>query len=256
DEVFAESLISDDLHDHIRTVEDTIVFLAKRRLLANSSFCDRCEVQRELRPFSRCIDTVHWKCPRCRTTRSIRKYSFFSNSMLHFQQILKFTYGWARDWPLKEIASQSGGMASTTRVDWANFHRDVCQEYINTNQTQIGGIYVNAADEIEPEVVEKDESLIAKAKYNRGRWPEARWIFGGIERRTGACFMVEDPDRTRETLEEAIVENIRPGTHIVSDRWASFTHLEEIDGRIYSQCYGAPSALCGSFGRTDSHRNN
>ena len=41
-------------------------------------------------------------------------------------------------------------------------------------------------------------------------------------------------DRTRETLENHIVDNIEDGTHIVSDGWPSYCHIDEIDGFNYS----------------------
>lgn len=98
----------------------------------------------------------------------------------------------------------------------------------------IGGTYIDENGEIQPEEVEIDESLLSKAKYNVGRWPVQRWVFGGIERRTGACFMLEVPNRTRETLEQAIIENIRPGTRIYSDGWAGYNHIKDIGGGIYT----------------------
>eukprot|EP00094_Tigriopus_californicus_P002095 TCALIF_02019-PA protein Name:"Protein of unknown function" AED:0.05 eAED:0.12 QI:0/0/0/0.5/1/1/2/0/136 len=108
------------------------------------------------------------------------------------------------------------------------------REYLDQNQAVIGGIFINENGEQEPEIVEIDETVIAKAKYNRGRWPQTRWIFGGVERRSGRCFMVEVPNRTRDTLEEAIVEHILPGTHIMYDGWASYAHIDQINGGIYS----------------------
>ena len=43
------------------------------------------------------------------------------------------------------------------------------------------------------------------------------WVFVGIERGSGKCFLVEVPDRRVVTLKDAIVQYILPGTHIVSD---------------------------------------
>ena len=42
-------------------------------------------------------------------------------------------------------------------------------------------------------------------------------MFGGIERDTGKCFLVEVPDRTRATLEPIVLQLILPGSHIISD---------------------------------------
>ena len=76
--------------------------------------------------------------------------------------------------------------------------------------------------------------MIAKRKYHRGRRVEERWIFGGCERETGRVFMVEVPDRTRATLEAAVLRHITPGTHIMSDGWASYHNLDQIQGGIYT----------------------
>ena len=36
-----------------------------------------------------------------------------------------------------------------------------------------------------------DESKFGKRKYNRGRTVDGHWVFGGVERMTGECFLVE-----------------------------------------------------------------
>ncbi|TRY70261.1 hypothetical protein TCAL_16390, partial [Tigriopus californicus] len=55
--------------------------------------------------------------------------------------------------------------------------------------------------DIVPAVVEIDETFVFKRKYNRGRVNPGKWIFGGIQRDLGIGFLVEVPDRTRQTLE-------------------------------------------------------
>ena len=48
--------------------------------------------------------------------------------------------------------------------------------------------------------MEIDESKFGKRKYNRGRWQEGHWVFGGIERHTKKAFLVEVPQRDAATL--------------------------------------------------------
>ena len=66
-------------------------------------------------------------------------------------------------------------------------------------------------------VVEIDETKFFHRKYHRGQWRPGHWVFGGIERGSGKCFLVEVPDRRAVTLKEAIMQYILPGTHIISD---------------------------------------
>ena len=95
---------------------------------------------------------------------------------------------------------------------------------------EIGGIDENG----ESLVVEIDETKFFHRKYHRGLWGEGHWIFGGIERGSGRCFLVEVPDRTRETLEDKIKQYFLPGSHKISDGRPSYARIENINGRIYT----------------------
>ena len=48
--------------------------------------------------------------------------------------------------------------------------------------------------------VEIDESKFGQRKYNRGRWQEGHWVFGGVEKITGRAFMVKVAQRDAATL--------------------------------------------------------
>jgi hypothetical protein len=61
---------------------------------------------------------------------------------------------------------------------------------------QIGGLDQNDMSV----VVEIDASKFFHRKYNRGQWREGHWVFGGVERNSEKCFLVEVPDRTEVTL--------------------------------------------------------
>jgi len=71
-------------------------------------------------------------------------------------------------------------------------------------------------------------------KYNRRQWRQGHSVFGGIERGTGKCFLVEVYDHSAATLQAKIMEYILPGSHIMSDGWAGYMNLEQIGGAIYT----------------------
>ena len=64
--------------------------------------------------------------------------------------------------------------------------------------------------------VEIDESKFGKRKYNRGRQVDGHWVFGGIERVSGECFL-EVQQRGANTLFPLIAQYIRPGSIVYSD---------------------------------------
>ena len=80
------------------------------------------------------------------------------------------------------------------------------QHFID-NPVQIGGQGIE---------VEIDESKFWRRKYNRGRWQEGHWVFGGIERVTGNSFLVEVEKRDAATLVPLIQQFIWPGSVIFS----------------------------------------
>ena len=73
----------------------------------------------------------------------------------------------------------------------------------------------------------------AKLKYNRGRVVDGHWVFGGMERGSGDSFMVEVPHCDAATLLPIIVTNVRPGTIVCSDEWATYSQLSATAGAVH-----------------------
>ena len=157
-----------------------------------------------------------WKCSRCKTSKSIRLNSWFSRSHLSLQDILELTFLWSEELPIK-IVSKWMGISKKTVIDWYNFCRDVCAEYLNSRNEKIGG---------PGKVVQIDEAKFGKRKYNRGRLIEGRWVLGGIERGTGRMFLKIVPSRDAATLLPIIIANVKRGTTIHTDEWRSYARLQ------------------------------
>ena len=109
-------------------------------------------------------------------------------------------------------------------VDRYNCIRDVCIQYFLDHSSMIGGPGVE---------VKIDESKFGKRKYNRGRQVEGHWVFGGVERVTGECFMVEVARRDAATLIPIIQQYIRPGSIIHSDQWAAYNQITAATGMAH-----------------------
>ncbi len=122
------------------TIEDTIKFLVKHKLLANCSTCTACNRLRTIHQDHTKTDSIIWDCPncRCRSKKSIREGSFFSGSQLSLVKLLTFIYRWTEEYPLFCCSRESGGMAENTQTHWGLMCRGVCEDWLIQHSTEIG----------------------------------------------------------------------------------------------------------------------
>ena len=116
----------------------------------------------------RAVDGITSHCPvkACKKRFSIRCGSFFEKSHLQLWQLLGLTYLWCRS------AGKSRGVSvedaqhelqigsEHSIVDWNQYCRDIAVSHFINNPVQIAG---------PGHIVEIDESLFSRRKYNRGR---------------------------------------------------------------------------------------
>ena len=118
-----------------------------------------------------------------------------------------------------------------TTFCFANFQNMVGRKPApnNRNPVEIGGFDDNG----HPTIVEVDETVIYKRKYQRGRCCKQRWLFGGVERSTGKCFVKFVRNRKGDTLLPIIRTHCLPGSHMITDGFTSYFTLDQIYGGIY-----------------------
>jgi transposase-like protein len=68
-----------------------------------------------------------------------------------------------------------------------------------------------------PKVVEIDEILFFRAKYNRGNHTTGQWYVGGVERGSKKAFIVPVASRNTATLLQVIRDNVLPDTIMITD---------------------------------------
>lgn len=212
----------------ISDTESALQWCARRRLIKNGMSCGVCQQQCKLHLYSHGVDGCRWACEGCGFRKSVREGSFFARSHLRLEQILIMIYCWCCDMPQSQMMRESKANEKTA-VDWSNFMREECEKWIEGHSGEIGGMDDNG----DPIVVEIDESKYFHRKFHRGQWREGHWVFGGIERESGRCFLVEVPNRRADTLAACIEQHILPGSHIVSDGWAAYANIERIQNGIY-----------------------
>ncbi len=85
-------------------------------------------------------------------------------------------------------------------------------------------------------IVEIDETLMFKVKYNRGSGLKRKkiWVFGMIERdckkgeKVKKCHMEVVKNRKAETLLRIIYDHVLPGSIIMSDKWSSYSKISQL----------------------------
>ena len=128
---------------------------------------------------------------------------------------MELTYWWSRQATVS-VAIHETGHSEHTVVDWFNFHS---AQYFLDHPSTIGGL---------GKVVEIDESKFGRRKYNRGRYRDGHWVFGGVERGSGECFMVEVQQRSAAVLLPLIQQYIRPSTTVMSDEWRAYSQISTL----------------------------
>ncbi|GFS92362.1 putative transposase-like protein [Trichonephila clavipes] len=140
---------------------------------------------------------------------------FFSGSKLPISTILLLIYEFFRHSSFAQIHKELGIYLQVV-ANWHSYASNAIIEHIVLNIEKLGG-----------KTVEIDESKIGERKYNKGHFMQGQWVFGGIERKMGRCFLVAVHDKMAETLIGLFESWIEPGTTIISDNWKSYKKLSE-----------------------------
>jgi len=161
-------------------------------------------------------DGHHFRCPKCKSYQSIRKGSFFENSNLSIPQILYVTFCWATKASVKSTVYLAD-VCQHSVSQWYQFLREKCSESLLTNPNCIFGG--------EGVIVQVDESVVARRKYNIGRAVDQQWVFGIYDTRTKLGHVQLVDNRRADTLIPIIQKYVIAGTTIYSDQWAAYAQL-------------------------------
>ena len=78
-------------------------------------------------------------------------------------------------------------------------------------------------------IVQIDECLLRRRKYQKGKSKKQIWLFGGVEStpegKLGRLFICRVRNRKKETLIPIIQQNISKGSMIWSDEWSAYACL-------------------------------
>ena len=129
-------------------VEEQIEFLQQKGLLASSKTCS-CTTPILLGRKSDISDGKIFRCPSCKTTKSLRDGSFFNKSKLPLQKWLIVMYWWIRQYPVTDAAEEAR-VSRETAINVYQWLREVCTTTLINTPIILGG---------PQKVVQIDESL-------------------------------------------------------------------------------------------------
>ena len=174
------------LEQKLSDTQQALQWCAQRRLTKNTFDCLRCQLPCSLTRYAQGIDGCRWACESCGYRKSVRDGSFFARSHLTIRQIVLLVYCWSCDMPQQLMARETEVTDLGAIVDWCNFMREEAEKWLYSNSAEIGGMDANG----DPIIVEIDETKYFHRKYHRGQWRDGHWVFGGVERDSGKCFLV------------------------------------------------------------------
>lgn len=203
-----------------RDNDDAVEFLMERGVLKSYGHCERCLKDMHLQKHGRALDHRILRCCGCKATTSCRANTFFEKMKCTAKEFILFLYFWVNGSSIDQLVAYTG-ITKKTAIDYANFLREISSWKFSRDDQKLGGV---------GHIVQIDESLIYRPKYNRGSglFREQRWVFGIYDtvRKVGAAFFVED--RSAETLLPLIERWIEPGSEIHSDQWPAYIGISNI----------------------------
>ena len=212
------------LFEITRTIESTTDWMWSVGLLQRTFYCATCDKAYSLKKTNESLDGYRFKCSGkiCnKSTISIRKNSFFYKSKLPLKELLFLVYEWSRNTSIKDVCYEYE-ISERVVIDWFRFMRDIVIEkmILYSIDHKIGGV---------GEIVEIDETCVARRKYQVGRIVPTVWMLGGIVRsQEFSMFLEVVPSRSAEVLNDVIRRYVRLGTTIMTDGWGGYLHLDDI----------------------------
>ena len=187
------------------------------------------ECRRHRKPYSLVVHSNSvlgyvWHCSKCKTRRSIGNGTPFEEGHIEIERALMIGMCFAEDRSYEETVracSYDGQVTSSTTIaSWFGYYRSLTAIWADQYQnpaSKIGG---------PGRIVQIDEALIGRRKYNRGRIVEGTWVLGMIDQ-DGELRLEICPgnSRTREVLTPLIQQHVEVGTEIHTDEWRAYHDL-------------------------------
>lgn len=204
---------------------EVIEFFQMGGLLKSEQLCRFCDIEMELQVYTQNIDGYMWKCLFCTKRASLREGTCFKNSKYTLNEILCLIYEFSKEKLIKDVSSELE-FDRNAIIRWYSIFRSAMELYLESSYQKLGG---------EGVIVQIDETVIAKRKYNRGRNVPQQWLYGAIDTITNHCILKCIDDRSKVTLKRVILETLTKGSIVHSDQWSSYISIFKDDNNFTHQ---------------------
>lgn len=151
-----------------------IQYLMSIGLLIPERDCPKCKRKLQLKKRTNYSDGASWRCMNCKSFYTVRTGSFFEKLRLPILDLLEVIEYWAKERKLVDM-EESLKISKPTLIKVCQTLRQLCSIDLDIDNFKIGG---------ENTVVEIDESVFNKVKYNKGKdlvhykKEKQLWVFG------------------------------------------------------------------------------
>ena len=198
--------------------ETTKKFITKNKINYQKMNCAKCQIEMEKNEEKYLFRCTNWKC---QTTKSILANTFFSNVKIPLNKCMFLAYLWLRKTTTIESA-ETLQISKNSVTKYFQYFRELVSSMIQSENIKIGGKDI---------IVEIDETKLARRKYNRGHRVGDVWVLVGVERTNERRVFIKVLDnRSAETLNRLIDENVELGSIVYTDMWKGYSQVHDTLG--------------------------
>ncbi|KCZ82518.1 hypothetical protein H312_00176 [Anncaliia algerae PRA339] len=153
----------------------------ENNLVEDKCRCITCNYKKMKLKFSSGL--YKWKCSKCKGSESVLKRTLFYKSKMKLTAFLDLIYFWSVNLTQTSARNEINTKSKQTTQKWFDKLKGLTYDIMKDLKPQKIGVVGS--------IVEIDESLFSKRKYNVGRLVRRVWIVGGIDIRTRDTFFVK-----------------------------------------------------------------
>ncbi len=173
--------------------------------------CESCEIPMNEAKI-KTGDFICFRCNNCEKKKSIRTGTLFFKSKLKLSEILRMLACFSDDKSSLSV-QENYYFSKESVIKWFKLFRSFMTKETSQHFEKLGGPSC---------IVEIDETLISKRKYNRGRLIQQKLLFGVIDRQTHEIFVKCVDKRSKAILGNIIKQVIEEESIVMSDQWPAY----------------------------------